>query len=529
MQNFLYYSEFEGFWERLAPLTPFGKAVKDSETIYKDAESLEKIWDHTGIMIDFLRSKPDTSLLSRMSYHLRRLPRFPETPRSFDEAEIYEFKKFLYNYSLFLKLVPEDLRSAFHLEYTSEALLKNLSQGFQSSEAFYIADEYSPELSAIRHKLKDIDQELRNLRQTAEDEAEAMGLFFGGRDFIIVAKSEMPEGTADSEIITDEAYDAENRLLRLRPTAHEIKLRDDRTELLGHERHEEGLILEKLSGEISLELPKMLRYCEAVCHFDMALARANLAIDYNMTRPRIGGRFSAKNARFIPCEESCASFGTTYQPLTLTLDSPVTVLFGSNMGGKTILLKTLAFLQMCVQTGLYVPAESLETRLYDNFSYIGEGRTKASKQGLSGFGYEVYQFQAALQAMEKPSFILFDEFARTTNSREAEALITAITADICRRPHVTALFSTHFKGIKRHNEAVYLRMKGLDKEKLRSEQGAGLSRPENYEEHIRLIDSFMDYSPAPDDGIIRDSDALAIAGLLGIPEHIIQIAEKELS
>ncbi|MCR5662647.1 MAG: hypothetical protein K6G50_11065, partial [bacterium] len=150
MQNFLYYSEFEGFWERLAPLTPFGKTVKDNQTIFKDAESLEKIWDHTGIMISFLRSKPDTSLLSRISYHLRRLPRFPETPRSFDEAEIYEFKKFLYNYSLFLKLVPEDLRSAFKLEYSSDALLKNLSQGFQSSEAFYIADEYSPELSEIR-------------------------------------------------------------------------------------------------------------------------------------------------------------------------------------------------------------------------------------------------------------------------------------------------------------------------------------------------------------------------------------------
>ncbi len=528
MQNFLYYSEFEGFWERLAPLTPFGKAVKDSQTIYKDAEGLEKIWDLTGIMMGFLQSKPDTSLLSRISYHLRRLPHFPETPRVFDEAEIYEFKKFLYNYSLFLKLVPEDLRSAFGLEYSSDALLKNLSQGFQSSEAFYIADEYSPALSEIRHKLKDIDAELRGLRQKAEDEAEAMGLFFGGRDFIIVSKSEMPESAAGSDIIADEAYDTDNRLLRLRTSAHEIKLRDERTELLGHERHEEGVILAALSEEISRELPRMLQYCEAVCEFDMALARAQLAIDYKMTRPRIGGRLTVKNGRFIPCEESCASFGTAYQPLTLTLESPVTVLFGSNMGGKTILLKTLAFLQMCVQTGLYVPAESLETRLYDNFSYIGEGRAKVSKQGLSGFGYEVYQFQAALKVMEKPCFILFDEFARTTNSREAEALITAITADICRRPHVTALFSTHFKGIKRHGDAVYLRMKGLDKEKLRSRQGEGLARPENFEEHIRLIDSFMDYSPAPDDGVIRDSDALAIAELLGLPLNIIKDAINEL-
>ena len=85
----------------------------------------------------------------------------------------------------------------------------------------------------------------------------------------------------------------------------------------------------------------------------------------------------------------------TYTPLDAVLDANVTVIFGSNMGGKTVALKSFAFLQACAQTGLFVPAVRFETRLFKHFHYLGEGAAKEETQGLSGFGFEIRQFVEA--------------------------------------------------------------------------------------------------------------------------------------
>ena len=143
----------------------------------------------------------------------------------------------------------------------------------------------------------------------------------------------------------------------------------------------------------------------------------------------------------------------------------------------------------------------------------------------SAFGFEISQYCKAEKLFQTPCLILFDEFARTTNSSEAEAIISAIMEDISRCGRVTAVFSTHFRGIARLPGIKYLRMKGLDRQKLAeagqpSSDGCG---------GTEQINRFMDYRPVEDDPAQMHSDAIEVAELLGLSSRTAKAARKFLN
>jgi len=75
-----------------------------------------------------------------------------------------------------------------------------------------------------------------------------------------------------------------------------------------------------------------------------------------------------------------------------------------------------------------------------------------------------------------------------------------------------ALFSTHFRGVRRIPGVSYRRMRGLRREGLDFAEAAGAELAAR----IRLIDRRMDYRLAEDEGESRVSDAVAVAVLLGL-------------
>ncbi len=219
-----------------------------------------------------------------------------------------------------------------------------------------------------------------------------------------------------------------------------------------------------------------------------------------------------EGGRFLPCEAACVELGAIYVPLDATFAPGATVIFGSNMGGKTIVLKTLAFLQLCAQTGLFVPALAFTTRVFLHFHFLGEGGIRREDLGLSGFGREIQRFNEAWGDFAEPTLALFDEFARTTQSREAEALLSAILEALGGNTAVLALFSTHFRGVRRFDDVRYLRMKGLDPARVPAEGGP--------RERIQLIIRATDFRLVTDEGLPAVSEAIAVAEALGLEPNL---------
>lgn len=525
MRDFVAYAQFDWLWDRFRPDTPFGRDVRERREFLTCRADLEALWDRTDTILAWLESwRDDRPRLDRVSHHLKRLPRFPEEPRPvYDEVEIFQVKKFLYNYRSLANLLPAEVREVFGFPPPSTDLERELDRGRQSPESFYVADEYSDELASVRAEVRWVDEALALARdRRARQIRERHGLEFGFRDFLVVPRD---LALAD-DLLLVEPHDAQTLVVRPRPDAEELVLAERRLGLLDRERACEDAVLARLSGAVRRDLPHLLSCRTAVEAFDLAFARARLAREFEMTRPRLDdGPLAVESGRLLPCEEACRTLGTRYQPLDAEFATSATVLSGSNMGGKTVVLKTLAFLQLCAQAGLFVPARRFATRVFTRFHYVGEGADREEARGLSGFGFEIQQFKAAWADFAHPTLALFDEFARTTNSQEAEALISAALEDMVGRASLVALFSTHFRGVRRIPGVRFLRMHGLDRRHLDLRAAAGA----DLEERIRLIDRHMEYRLVPDDGTRHSSDAIAVATMLGLDPSLAERARRLVS
>ena len=528
MSAFLAYAEFQDFWDRFAPETPFGREDKDRQTVVTEPAALEAIWDRTAIALTFLDDLAgDPVRLDRITHHLKRLPRFPLEPRApFTEVELFQFKKFLHNYTSLMALLDPRTLEPFGFTWRSQALASLLDTGRQSAESFYVADDYDPDLRAVRGELRDNSAAAQAERARRDREVQdRWGLRFGTTEFLVIARARLGDPVQAGALLLVEPFDETQCLVRPLPTAAGLLLAERREALLARERLLEEAVLVRISQVVCGEQEAFRDYQEAVRSFDLALARARLARAHGLTRPILApGPIAIRQGRFLPCEASCRTLGLPYVPLDATFDTPVAALFGSNMGGKTVVLKTLAFLQLCVQTGLFAPAAAFTTRVFEHLHYVGEGAAAEGTQGLSGFGREIRQFNAVWADCGGSTLALFDEFARTTQSQEAEALLSAAMEAMAARPGLVALFSTHFRGIRRLAGVRYLRMRGLDRAGLET-----LPAEADAETRLRLISRHMDYRLAADDGLTGVSDALAVAESLGLAPAIARQAKTFLN
>lgn len=100
-----------------------------------------------------------------------------------------------------------------------------------------------------------------------------------------------------------------------------------------------------------------------------------------------------------------------YQPVDITLKKGSSVLFGTNMSGKTTVLKTIYFLLTLVQLGLPLPADSATLRFPSTVNLLlksaGDLRT-----GISSFGEELEFFS---RKFPEGAYILADELFLSTD------------------------------------------------------------------------------------------------------------------
>ena len=265
----------------------------------------------------------------------------------------------------------------------------------------------------------------------------------------------------------------------------------------------EDAIRAKLSEALKPFVSTLCEALNALADVDLNLAKALQMKELGLCFPTISndnvatykGIFHPEVKNILDKEKR------EYQKVDIEFGMKPVIIMGANMGGKTIVLKTLAMSQYLMQFGLGIPADSAEMMIYDEIFCLTTDDQSLNK-GLSSFAAEMKNIDAVIKAShdDKKILALIDEPARSTNPTEGTALVSSLVK-LLQDKAMSLIIVTHYN-IKTYNNKC-LRVKGLENGKM------------NYE----LVETHEGEVP---------HEALNIAESLGVAPQWIQMAKEIL-
>ena len=326
-----------------------------------------------------------------------------------------------------------------------------------------------------------------------------------------------PDRTGIANFYIYDTYD--QRLTPLRRELQALQITGEEavriSELLALQNEIQLEVCTRLSDQLTRWTDMLVTTMEQMAYTDFLIASAELAIQWNLTRPEIGDHIEYKGLINPRLKERNEKAKLRYQPVDITLHQGVTLITGANMAGKTVLLKSVGTAQIMAQCGMYVPASMAVIRLVDGIATsIGDDQDEMN--GLSSYAAEIIKISDILATFrQSDTLVLIDEPARTTNPVEGKALVQAINK-ILSAQGSTTLVTTHYSGLG-HGSFRRLRVKGF------VENMADVPlNPQN-------INRFIDYSLTEDNSDDVPHEALRIASILGCDSRMIDLAKDSIN
>lgn len=130
--------------------------------------------------------------------------------------------------------------------------------------------------------------------------------------------------------------------------------------------------------------------------------------------------------------------------LLLKKEKNITFLSGSNMAGKSSLLKSLGLVIYLSHLGFPVPAEQMETSIFNGL-LTTINLPDNINDGLSHYYSEVKRVKEACSSLleQERMFIIFDELFRGTNVKDAFDASLLIISELSQIPDAIFFISTH--------------------------------------------------------------------------------------
>lgn len=268
-----------------------------------------------------------------------------------------------------------------------------------------------------------------------------------------------------------------------------------------------------LSDQLHPWVGTLTQTLNQMAYADGLLARAKLAIEWNLVRPTLGDTTRYKKLFNPRLKQRNEELHLRYQPVSIELRPGVCLITGANMAGKTVLLKSIGTAQVMAQSGMYVPAEEATVHLVEGVATsIGDNQDEMN--GLSSYASEIIKISNILDRCRRQELlVLIDEPARTTNPVEGKALVQAIIKILEHQPSFT-LVTTHYGQLG--TSCRRLRVKGF------------VENMENIPLTPQSINRFIDYSLTEDQSDNVPHEALRIASILQCDSEMIALAQQNL-
>ena len=251
-----------------------------------------------------------------------------------------------------------------------------------------------------------------------------------------------PDGMKIATFYIYDSYCAQLKDLRARMRQHP----DQQDDLLLQASEIEDNVRKDLSRQLH-PLAAAVEHAQlALAHIDVCLAKALQMRHMGLTFPSLSIDGTCRyKAMFHPqVKDALAKRGREFQPVDITVGMQPTLITGANMGGKTVVLKTLTLCQLLFQFGFGIPAAQAQIAVKDEI-YFCIGDEQSVEKGLSSFAAEMKNIDAVIKASRenKKIMALIDEPARTTNPTEGTALVAALLRVLAGKG-LSLVMTTHY-------------------------------------------------------------------------------------
>ncbi|KAF4976353.1 hypothetical protein FZEAL_6973 [Fusarium zealandicum] len=282
-------------------------------------------------------------------------------------------------------------------------------------------------------------------------------------------------------------------------------------------RAEEQTVFYSLRERVVRNLVKLRRNAAVLDELDIATAFAKLAREQSLVRPVLNNTTSHTiiGGRHPTVEGGLYEQGRSFVRNDCLVGSPkdgrVWLITGPNMAGKSTFLRQNALITILAQIGCYVPASYAELGVVDAiFSRVGSADNLYQDQ--STFMVEMLETAQILKQATPRSFVIMDEIGRGTTPEDGTAVSFACLHHLATINQCRTLFATHFH--------VVADLAAAD----------GLCSPEGGIVQTYCTDVEEDgqggfvYNHRLQRGVNRNSHALKVARLAGLPERAINMA-----
>jgi DNA mismatch repair protein MutS2 len=308
-----------------------------------------------------------------------------------------------------------------------------------------VVDDASPKLAAVRRQHHELSERVRERcrsiiasAQFAKMLSEPIVTIRAGRYVVPVRAEYAPQFPG---VVLDQS--ASGATIFMEPLAS-VEANNRLRGLEAEEEREVARILAELSGGVARRAPDLVANGLLLARLDSAGARARFALAREGAAPAfseqpslriVRGRHPLLRHEAVPLD---FEIGESFDAVVIS---------GPNMGGKTVVLKTVGLLCLLAFAGIPILASAMTT--IGDFSRIEciIGDEQSIAQDLSSFSAHLEALKAAVSDADAKTLVLVDEIGSGTEPAAGAALAQACIETLVRAGAKIAV-TTHFTQLK---------------------------------------------------------------------------------
>ena len=327
----------------------------------------------------------------------------------------------------------------------------------QLKEGGLIKDGYNAELDELRYIRDNGKQWLSDFEQKERERTGIKGLKVGYNRvfgyFIEITKSYLPMVKEEFEYTRKQSISNAERFVTPELKEMEAKILSAHDKMIALEYE----IFVQIRDYIKKDVHMIQDIANVVAQVDVYQSLASKASINGYVRPTFNDEhiIDIQNGRHGVIEQVISRQNYVPNDTHIPSESPVLLITGPNMGGKSTYMRQVALCVIMAQIGSFVPCDEANLPIFDQiFTRIGASDDLIS--GQSTFMVEMLEANNALRYATRDSLIIFDEIGRGTATFDGMAIAQSMIEYIATKIQCITLFSTHYHELTMMDEKFHI-------------------------------------------------------------------------